>query len=141
MNLLVSEPAIPYLCECGGKYFAKRTKNCFGIFGYSGWTVYFCIENIVKFTITANMATKIQQILESNPNSSLFFGDWLTKQGLNPKEQHSYMKRGWLTRISKGVYALKGKSPTLLQTVAAYNSQLDKQCIVGAYTALELRGY
>ena len=51
------------------------------------------------------------------------------------------MKRGWLTRISKGVYALKGKLPTLLQTVAAYNSQLGKQCIVGAYTALELRGY
>lgn len=87
------------------------------------------------------MATKIQQILESHPNSSLFFGNWLTKQGLNSKEQHSYMKRGWLTRISKGVYALKGKSPTLLQTVAAYNSQLGKQCIVGAYTALELRGY
>ena len=86
------------------------------------------------------MATKIQQILESHPNSSLFFGNWLTKQGLNSKEQHSYMKRGWLTRISKGVYALKGKSPTLLQTVAAYNSQLGKQCIVGAYTALELRG-
>ena len=86
------------------------------------------------------MATKIQQILESHPNSSLFFGNWLTKQGLNSKEQHSYMKRGWLTRISKGVYALKGNSPTLLQTVAAYNSQLGKQCIVGAYTALELRG-
>lgn len=94
---------------------------------------YFCMVNIVKFIIKANMATKIQQILESHPNSSLFFGNWLTKQGLNSKEQHSYMKRGWLTRISKGVYALKGKSPTLLQTVAAYNSQLDKQCIVGAY--------
>ena len=75
------------------------------------------------------MATKIQQILESHPNSSLFFGYWLTKQGLNSKEQHSYMKRGWLTRISKGVYALKGKSPTLLQTVATYNSQLGKQCL------------
>ena len=67
------------------------------------------------------MATKIQQILESHPHDALFFGDWLTKQGLTAKEQHSYMKRGWLTRISKGVYALKGISPTLLQVVAAYN--------------------
>lgn len=87
------------------------------------------------------MATKIQQILEAHPHDALFFGDWLTRQGLNAKEQHSYMKRGWLTRISKGVYALKGISPSLLQVVAAYNSQLGKQCIVGAYTALELRGY
>ena len=87
------------------------------------------------------MATKIQQILESNPHESLFFGEWLTKQGLTAKEQHSYMKRGWLMRISKGVYALQGASPTLLHIVAAYNSQLGKQCIIGAYTALELRGY
>lgn len=87
------------------------------------------------------MATKIQHILESYPHGALFFGDWLSKQGLTAKEQHSYMKRGWLTRISKGVYALQGTSPTLLQAVAAYNSQLGKQCILGAYTALELRGY
>lgn len=87
------------------------------------------------------MATKIQQILESNPHGTLLFGAWLSKQGLDSKGQHSYMKRGWLKRISKGVYSLQGTTPTLLHTVAAYNSQLDKQCIVGAYTALELRGY
>ena len=39
------------------------------------------------------MATKIQQILESSPHGSLFFGEWLAKQGLTAKEQHSYMKR------------------------------------------------
>lgn len=87
------------------------------------------------------MATKIQKILESNPHVSLFFGEWLAKQGLTAKEQHSYMKRGWLTRISKGVYALRGTSPTLLHAVAAFNSQLGRQCTIGAYTALELRGY
>lgn len=87
------------------------------------------------------MATKIQHILGSNPHESLFFGEWLTKQGLTAKEQHSYMKRGWFTRISKGVYILQGASPTLLHAVATYNLQLGKQCIIGAYTALELRGY
>jgi predicted transcriptional regulator of viral defense system len=87
------------------------------------------------------MATKIQQIMEAQPNVSLLFGDWLSGQGLNAKEQCAYMKRGWLERISKGVYALQGKVPTLLNVVAAYNKQLGKHCIVGAYTALELRGY
>ena len=79
--------------------------------------------------------------METQPNVSLLFGDWLSGQGLNAKEQCAYMKRGWLERISKGVYALQGKVPTLLNVVAAYNKQLGKHCIVGAYTALELRGY
>lgn len=51
------------------------------------------------------------------------------------------MKSGWLSRLSKGVYALQGTTPTLMQTISAYNSQLSKECIVGAYTALEMRGY
>ena len=87
------------------------------------------------------MATKIQQIMEAKPNMSLLFGDWLSRQGLGSKEQSAYMKRGWLERISKGVYVLRGKKPALLDVVAAYNEQLGKHCVVGAYTALELRGY
>ena len=87
------------------------------------------------------MATKIQQIIEAEPHISLLFGDWLSRQGLDAKEQYAYMKRGWLDRISKGVYVLQGKVPTLLNAIAAYNKQLDKHCIIGAYTALELRGY
>ena len=87
------------------------------------------------------MATKIQQIIEDNPNVSLLFGEWLSKQKLDAKSQYAYMKRGWLDRISKGVYVLKGKTPTLFNAIAAYNNQLDKHCVIGAYTALELRGY
>ena len=87
------------------------------------------------------MATKIQQILEANPDSKILFSEWLTSHGLDAKEQHAYMKRGWLTRISKGVYALQGNTPTLLHAISAYNMQLSKKCVVGAYTALELRGY
>lgn len=65
----------------------------------------------------------------------------LTRQGLNAKGQYAYMKSGWLNRTSKGVYILSGTTPKLLHTISAYNNQLSKQCIVGAYTALELRGY
>ena len=87
------------------------------------------------------MATKIQQIIEAEPHASMLFGDWLSRQGLDSKEQYAYMKRGWLFRISKGVYVLRGTVPTLLSTIAAYNKQLGKHCIVGAYTALDIRGY
>ena len=87
------------------------------------------------------MATKIQQILERVPHGSILFGSWLSSQGLDARGQHSYMKSGWLDRISQGVYKMHGTSPTLMAAVSSYNTQLSKQCIVGAYTALEIRGY
>lgn len=51
-------------------------------FGSIRFNVYFCTDIIVKFLITANMATKIQQIPKSEPNASLLFGKWLSRQGL-----------------------------------------------------------
>ncbi len=87
------------------------------------------------------MATKIQQIIEAAPHGTVLFGTWLSKQGLDARGQYSYMKSGWLDRISKGVYKIHGTSPSLMATISFYNNQLDKRCIVGAYTALEIRGY
>ncbi|WP_315538418.1 type IV toxin-antitoxin system AbiEi family antitoxin domain-containing protein [Prevotella koreensis] len=87
------------------------------------------------------MATKMQQIIGAVPHDSVLFGSWLTSQGLDARGQYSYMKSGWLDRISKGVYKIHGSTPTLMATVSSYNMQLGKSCIVGAYTALEFRGY
>ncbi|WP_455096388.1 type IV toxin-antitoxin system AbiEi family antitoxin domain-containing protein [Prevotella koreensis] len=87
------------------------------------------------------MATKIQQIIGDVPHDSVLFGSWLSSQGLDARGQYSYMKSGWLDRISKGVYKIHGSTPTLMATVSSYNMQLGKSCIVGAYTALEFRGY
>ena len=102
---------------------------------------YFCDELVYTFAELTNMATKIQQILESYPDSKILFGEWLSDQGLDAKGQYAYMKRGWLSRLSKGVYVLQGTSPSLFNAVSAYNVQLSKHCIVGAYSALDLRGY
>lgn len=87
------------------------------------------------------MATKIQQILETAPRDSILFGSWLSDHGLDAKGQYAYMKSGWLDRISKGVYKMHGAEPSLLAAISSYNTQLGKSCVVGAYTALELRGY
>lgn len=111
------------------------------MFGIDPKKSYICVDFIVVFVILTNVATKIQQILEANPSLNVLFGEWLASQGLDAKGQHSYMKSGWLNRLSRGVYALQGSTPTLYNVVSAYNTQLDKHCIVGAYTALELRGY
>lgn len=87
------------------------------------------------------MATKIQQIMELVPRDSVLFGPWLSGHGLDARSQHAYMKSGWLARITKGVYMLRGASPSLMAIISSYNTQLDKHCIVGAFTALQLRGY
>lgn len=87
------------------------------------------------------MATKIQQILELVPHDAVLFGTWLSDHGLDAKAQHSYMKSGWLVRLSKGVYKLQGAYPMLIDAIASYNQQLNRQCIIGAFTALDFRGY
>ena len=35
---------------------------------------------VTKIEIITNVATKIQQILEANPNMTVSFGSWLSKQ-------------------------------------------------------------
>ncbi len=87
------------------------------------------------------MATKIQQILKKVPHDTILFGTWLSSLGLDARGQYAYMKSGWLDRISKGVYKIHGTDPKLMTAISSYNTQLDKHCIVGAYTALDLRGY
>lgn len=77
------------------------------------------------------MATKIQLILEATPHNSVLFGSWLTCQGLDARGQYSYMKSGWLDRISKGVYKIHGTTPTLMATVSSYNAQLSKSQNIG----------
>ena len=87
------------------------------------------------------MASKIQQIMELVPHDSVLFVSWLSDHGLDAHSQYAYMKSGWLTRITKGVYKMQGVTPTLMAALSSYNTQLGKQCIVGAFTALQLRGY
>ena len=87
------------------------------------------------------MATKIQQILGQIPRDSVLFGSWLSSHGLDSRSQYAYMKSGWLARITKGVYKIQGTTPTLMTTLSSYNTQIGKHCIVGAFTALQLRGY
>lgn len=86
------------------------------------------------------MATKFKQILDSAPRDAILFSNWLTAQGLDIKAQYAYTKSGWLERMVKGVYKFKGSTPSLLSAVSSYNTQLEKKCIIGAYSALDIAG-
>ena len=87
------------------------------------------------------MASRIKQILDAVPHGSILFGSWLTSHGLDAKGQYDYTQNGWLERVSKGVYKVAGSHPSLYAAISSYNTQLGKQCTVGAFSALELRGY
>lgn len=87
------------------------------------------------------MATKIKKILDLVPRNSLLFSSWMAKQGIDRKEQTLYVRSGWLERVAQGVYKIAGSTPTLYTAVSSYNTQLEKNCHVGAYSALDMRGY
>lgn len=87
------------------------------------------------------MATKIKRILELVGQDGVIFGNWMARQGLDSKQQFEYVQSGWLERMARGVYKIAGSRPTLYSALSCYNTQMNKQCIVGAHSALELRGY
>jgi predicted transcriptional regulator of viral defense system len=87
------------------------------------------------------MAIKIKQILDAQGTDTLLFSSWLTAQGINRAEQAAYVQSGWLEKVAHGVYKVAGANVSLFSAVSAYNSQLGKQCIIGAETALDIRGY
>ena len=73
--------------------------------------------------------------------NTLLFSSWLSAQGISVHEQHSYVHSGWLEKVVYGVFKVAGANISLFSAISAYNVQLDKQCLIGAETALELRGY
>lgn len=79
--------------------------------------------------------------MEFASRDSVLFGSWLSSLGIDARSQYAYMKSGWLTRITKGVYSMQGATPSFMAIISSYNTQLGKHCIVGAFTALQLRGY
>lgn len=87
------------------------------------------------------MATKIKQITEEVGLDGVLFGSWLAQQGLDRQQQSEHLQSGWLERIARGVYKIAESHPTLYSAVSCYNTQLGKQCIVGARSALDLRGF
>ncbi|MCR4765059.1 MAG: type IV toxin-antitoxin system AbiEi family antitoxin, partial [Bacteroidaceae bacterium] len=87
------------------------------------------------------MAKEMREILASLPHDSVVFSSWLESQGIDLDELYAYIKSGEIERISKGVYKLHGTTPALLAIISSYNTQLGKQCIVGAFSAFDLRGY
>ncbi len=59
------------------------------------------------------MATKINNIIKLSLPSGIMNTSWLESLGLSRTEQVKYVKSGWLTRMSTGIYRLSNSTPAL----------------------------
>lgn len=87
------------------------------------------------------MAIKIKNILESIPKGGVLLGAWMTRQGLSRTEQVSYVRSGWLERIDRGVYKIADSEVKIYPALVSLSMQSDFQYHIGAFTALDLKGF
>lgn len=96
---------------------------------------YICNRNNVQ------MSTKIKQLQRQSQETPVLFSAWLEQQGLTRSELADFVRRNWLCRIANGVYCFDGYTPTLYAVLYSYHKLLGKRYVLGASTALGLRGF
>lgn len=66
------------------------------------------------------MTTKINIIIKLSLSSGVMTTSWLESPGLSRTEQVKYVKSGWLTRMSTGIYRLSNGTPTLYGALVSF---------------------
>ena len=85
--------------------------------------------------------SKINQLLKSGQQGSLYFSGWLSRQGYSPQLIGRYRSSGWLSALSRGVVYRTGSPLSAFGAVASYNQQVEKGLRIAAHSALELWGF
>ncbi len=106
-----------------------------GFFCHKFILPYICKQNSVQ------MSTKIKKLQRQSQKTPVLFSAWLEQQGLTRSELADFVKSNWLQRIANGVYCFDGYTPTLYAVLYSYYELLGKKYVLGASTALGLRGF
>lgn len=85
--------------------------------------------------------TKINQLLQKQPEGALFFASWMYENGISYELQRRYRQSQWLSPLASGVMIRTGQKPTLYSALSSLNSQTNKHFYISALSALELAGY
>ena len=86
------------------------------------------------------MASKtLQRLMEEAPRGQPLDTEMLGDMGVSPALATCMVKSGWLQRLSKGAYLLKGDSPSR-DGIIAYLSRRAPGLHVGGKTALDWQG-
>ena len=95
----------------------------------------------------AKRMQNLKMILNTVPAGFLVDAAWLTARGVSYESLRDYVKRGWLERVSRGVFRRPAPNASATNTIDWRTCILSAQHImnydvhVGGMTALNLQGY
>ena len=98
-------------------------------------------------TISGQIQSKLQVLLESVPSGFIVDSAWLKAKGIGRRSAYDYVKAGWLERLAHGVFRRPVPGGRPLETVDWKVCVLSMQHImdypvhVGGMTALAFQGY
>ena len=90
--------------------------------------------------MSTNSETKINQLLQQQPQGTVFLARWLTAHGYSHHLQHRYLKSGWLTSIGYGAMKRTGEVIALAGALYSLQAQAGKQVHIGGRSALGMQG-
>src|SRR6187397_2084292 len=85
-------------------------------------------------------ASKINQLLATQPTGIVLLSSWLTENGYSPDLQKRYRKSKWLTSIGTGAMIRTGDQVDYLGAIYALQNQAGLSIHPGAKNALQLQG-
>jgi hypothetical protein len=91
-------------------------------------------------TMSNATATKINQLLSTQPSETVLTSSWLAQQGYSYDLQKRYRKSQWLDSIGTGALVRHGEKVDYLGAIYALQSQLGLTVHSAAKTALSLQG-
>jgi len=85
-------------------------------------------------------ASKINQLLQAQPQGVVLLSSWLVENGYSPELQKRYRKSNWLTSIGNGAMVRTGEQVDYLGAIYALQKQAGLSIHPGAKSALLLQG-
>lgn len=99
--------------------------------------VYICCNN---YTMSIEMASKINKLLSMIPQGTIVQSSWLIEQGYSASLQQRYRKNNWLKSVGKGAMIRAGDKVSYEGAIYALQKQDKTSIHPGGKTALTLLG-
>jgi hypothetical protein len=90
--------------------------------------------------MSATNETKINRLLQSQPEGTLYLASWMVQQGYSRELQKKYRESGWLEPIGVGAMKRKGEAVDWLGALYSLQTQGGLSLHAGGRTALSLQG-
>lgn len=90
--------------------------------------------------MSTNKTSKINQLLQSQPQGAVYLSSWLEKRGYSRDLQRRYVKSGWLEPFGRGALKRTGQNVDWSGMLYSLQKQKHMEIHVGGRSALNLLG-